>query len=214
MYTRMKTASSSALTSSCSSVGHRLSRIYTRTGDDGTTGLADGTRLAKDDVLLECQGELDELNSQLGVLLVLELPTEIRACLAEIQHTLFDLGGDLSLPDRDSVKSAQVDWLERWLDYCNADLPPLKEFILPGGNAAAAACHVARCLCRRCERRLTPLLRSGLLRPAAFAYVNRLSDLLFVLARLLARQDDSEVLWRHGRTPPEPVLKQGLCRMN
>lgn len=182
----------------------RLSRIYTRTGDAGETGLADGSRLAKDDAHLECLGELDELNSQLGVLLSLNPPDEWRPCLEEIQHTLFDLGGDLSLPGRSSVGQTQVEWLECWLDYANAGLPPLAEFILPGGNPAAAACHVARCVCRRCERRLTPLLRQGLLAPTAYAYVNRLSDLLFVLARLLARRDGGEVLWRHGRTPPLP----------
>jgi cob(I)alamin adenosyltransferase len=183
---------------------HRLSRIYTRSGDAGETGLADGSRLAKDETRLHCLGELDELNSQLGVLLSLQPPAEWRPCLEEIQHTLFDLGGDLSLPGRHSIGQAQVEWLERWLDHANAGLPPLAEFILPGGNPAAAACHVARCVCRRCERQLTPLLRQGQLSPAAYAYINRLSDLLFVLARLLARREGGEVLWRHGRVPPLP----------
>lgn len=201
---RTRTASSSAPTSLSNAVGHRLSRIYTRTGDAGTTGLADGSRLPKDAPRLECLGDLDELNSHIGLLLAQPLPAELRPCLEEIQHALFDLGGDLSLPGRDSVGQAQVDWLERWLDHGNAGLPPLKEFILPGGSPAAAACHVARSVCRRCERRLTPLLRDGLVPPAAYAYVNRLSDLLFVLARLLARREGSEVLWRHGRTLPEP----------
>lgn len=187
------------------SVGYRLSRIVTRGGDGGVTGLADGTRLAKDDPRLECQGELDELNCHLGVLLAMDVPAALRPCLEEVQHTLFDLGGDLSLPDRRSVGQAQVDWLERWLEHCNAGLPPLQEFILPGGSAAAAACHVARAVCRRCERRLTPLVRDGSLAPAAYAYINRLSDLLFVLARLLARRQGGEVLWRHGRAPSDPA---------
>lgn len=185
-------------------MSHRLSRIYTRTGDAGSSGLADGSRITKDDMRLECLGELDELNSHIGVLLAMALPAKIRSCLEEVQHTLFDLGGDLSLPGRDSVGSSQVAWLERWLDSYNTALPPLKEFILPGGNRAAASCHVARSVCRRCERRLTPLLRDGLVQPMAYAYINRLSDLLFVLGRWLAHQDSSEVLWQHDRTPPEP----------
>ncbi|WP_054774737.1 cob(I)yrinic acid a,c-diamide adenosyltransferase [Methylogaea oryzae] len=134
-------------------MGHRLSRIVTRGGDAGTTGLADGSRLPKHDARIECLGEVDELNSLIGWLAAQPLPPQWLPCLEEIQHALFDLGGDLSLPGRDSVGQVQVEWLERWLDYGNAGLPPLQEFILPGGGPASAACHVARSVCRRCERR-------------------------------------------------------------
>lgn len=187
-------------------MGHRLSRIYTRTGDAGTTHLGDGSRVRKDDARIVAHGCLDELNSELGVVLAQSIPAEMRACLEEIQHTLFDLGGDLCVPQRRSVTQTQVDWLERWLDHFNAGLPPLKEFILPSGNAPASFCHVARTVCRRCECLLATLLREGHLDSAAYAYINRLSDLLFVLARTLARQGGGEVTWQHGRIAPEPPL--------
>ncbi len=177
----------------------RLTRIYTRTGDDGSTALADGTRVPKDGPRMEAMGTLDELNSLIGVVLAGPLPDAVRACLAEIQNDLFDLGGELCVPGREAVQAAYVERLERRLDGFNAGLPPLKEFILPGGSPAAAACHVARSVCRRAERRLVTLARDGALNPQVLAYVNRLSDLLFVVARVLAREHGQEVYWQPGR---------------
>lgn len=188
-------------------MGHRLSKIYTRTGDDGTTGLADGSRVGKDSLRIAAYGELDELNSLVGLVLAQAIPEDATACLNEVQHLLFDLGGDLCIPGRDSVEQAHIDWLERWLDYFNDQLPPLKEFVLPGGNPAAASCHVARTVCRRAERTLTALGHIEPVAPLGLAFLNRLSDLLFVLARTLARAEGgSEVLWRQQRpkAPPPP----------
>jgi cob(I)alamin adenosyltransferase len=185
-------------------MGHRLSKIYTRTGDAGTTGLADGSRVAKNSLRIAAYGELDELNSHLGWLLAQAIPAEMRLCLAEIQHLLFDLGGDLCIPGRNSLVQNHIDWLETWLDHFNDALPPLKEFVLPGGNQGAAACHIARTVCRRAERTLVALAEAETVDPVAVAFVNRLSDLLFVLARVLARQDGGqEVLWQPQR-PPAP----------
>lgn len=186
-------------------MGHRLSKIYTRTGDAGTTGLADGSRVDKDSLRIAAHGELDELNSHLGWLLAQEIPAEMRTGLAEIQHLLFDLGGDLCIPGRHSLAQSHIDWLETWLDRFNDTLPPLKEFVLPGGNRSAAACHIARTVCRRAERTLVALAKAETVDPVAVAFVNRLSDLLFVLARALARQNGGqEVLWQPQR-PPAPV---------
>lgn len=182
-------------------MGHRLSKIYTRTGDDGTTGLGDGARVAKDDDRVEAFGSVDETNSALGmVLAVPDLPAAVAACLTEVQHDLFDLGGELCLPGWRAIDDGFVTRLENALDDFNADLPPLKEFILPGGGAAASACHLARTICRRAERRLCTLARDAEVNPAAARYLNRLSDLLFVIARVLARHERGrEVLWKRDR---------------
>lgn len=183
-------------------MGHRLSRIYTRTGDGGDTGLGDGSRVAKDDARIEAIGTLDELNSALGLLLAAPLPTEVAELLTEVQHHLFDLGGELSLPGETLFPDGRATWLEQHLDRLNAPLAPLSEFILPGGTPAAAQCHVARTLCRRAERRLVRLARGQAVNPAALAYLNRLSDLLFVIARFLNREAGREdVTWRNpGRS--------------
>jgi cob(I)alamin adenosyltransferase len=186
---------------SASRMGNRLSRIVTRTGDGGTTGLADGSRLDKDSARIEALGTVDELNSELGVLLAAAgLPSQVTHCLLRIQHDLFDLGGELSLPGQALIGEAHVAVLEADIGSFNATLPPLKEFILPGGSAAAAACHVARTTARRAERRCWALSRDATLNPLTLAYLNRLSDLLFVLARVLARLDGgSEVQWNRER---------------
>jgi cob(I)alamin adenosyltransferase len=182
-------------------VGNRLSKIYTRTGDDGTTGLGDGSRVAKDSARVEAYGTVDELNSSIGVLLAVPgLPAEIAACLTEVQHELFDMGGELCIPGHQVVKAEQIARLERELDRFNDALPPLKEFILPGGGPAAAACHLARTIARRAERRVCTLAKAETVSPEVTKYLNRLSDLLFVLARVLARHErGTEVLWRHER---------------
>jgi len=205
-------------------MGNRLSRIVTRTGDDGTTGLGDGTRVPKDAARIEAIGAIDELNSALGVLLALPLPElpPTRGWLLEVQHHLFDLGGELAVPGMTLMDPERVAQLEQRIGQINAELPPLKEFVLPGGSAAAAACHLARAICRRAERRCWTLARAGAARsapadtaaasgttaasgaaipPASAAslqYLNRLSDLLFVLARVYARAGGgAEVLWHH-----------------
>jgi cob(I)alamin adenosyltransferase len=182
-------------------MGHRLSRIYTRTGDDGSTGLGDGVRVPKEHLRVEAYGTVDEANSVVGVVLAVPgLPEPVRNCLIEVQHDLFDLGGELSVPGMRMVDTGYIERLERELDAFNEDLPPLKEFILPGGGAAAAACHVARTVVRRAERRLWALARAESVAPELPQYLNRLSDLLFVIARVLARHEHgSEVLWRHRR---------------
>ena len=184
-------------------MGNRLSKIYTRTGDQGSTGLGDGRRVDKDDARIEAIGAVDELNSALGLLLTESLPDAVRDCLTQVQHALFDLGGELSIPGHTLLTPAYATRLEQALDGFNADLPPLKEFILPGGNAAAATCHLARAICRRAERRAITLARSEAVNAAALIYLNRLSDLLFVIARVLARADGGkEVLWQSGRNAP------------
>jgi cob(I)alamin adenosyltransferase len=182
-------------------MGNRLSKIYTRTGDDGTTGLGDGMRVPKDSLRVEAYGTVDEANSAVGMVLSHEsLPPEIRRCLIDVQHDLFDLGGELCIPGHRIIADAQVDRLEQQLDRFNEDLPPLKEFILPGGGAAAASCHLARAICRRAERRCWSLARVETVAPEVTNYLNRLSDLLFVLARVLARQSvDGEVVWRRSK---------------
>ena len=181
-------------------MGNRLSKIYTRTGDDGTTGLGDGTRVAKDDVRVEAYGTLDELNSVLGLLLAEKLPVDITTALQPIQHELFDLGSEFCLPGYTAIAADHVQRLETTLDKFNESLPPLKEFILPGGSRAVALCHLARTVCRRAERRAWTLHRLHPQNPESIKYLNRLSDLLFVLARVIARQNcGSEVLWEHDR---------------
>lgn len=178
-------------------MGHRLTKIYTRTGDDGTTGLGDGSRIEKDHPRIDVMGDLDELNSVIGILLAHPLPDAVRQCLVDVQHLLFDIGAELSLPEHRAIDAALVTKLETLLDEFNAGLPPLKEFILPGGNPAAAACHLARAVCRRAERRLIKLHRHEEINRHTLAYINRLSDLLFVIARLLARETHlDEAQWR------------------
>ena len=185
-------------------MGNRLSKIYTRTGDDGTTGLGDGTRVPKDGARVEAYGTVDELNSAIGVLLAVPgLPADVSACLTEIQHELFDMGGELCIPGHRAITAEHVTHLERSLDGFNDALPSLQEFILPGGGPAAAACHLARTIGRRAERRVWALARTETVSPEVTQYLNRLSDLLFVLARVLARhQRGTEVLWRHDRSKP------------
>ena len=182
-------------------MGKRLTKIYTRTGDDGTTGLGDGSRVPKDSARVEAYGTVDEANSAIGMVLASEsLPDGVAECLGEVQHDLFDLGGELCIPGFTAIGADYVDRLEATLDRFNADLPALKEFILPGGGPAAAACHVARTICRRAERRVQTLAATEPVGPDALRYLNRLSDLLFVLARVIARHETgSEVLWKRGR---------------
>ena len=181
-------------------MGNRLSKIYTKTGDDGTTGLGDGTRVAKDSARVNAYGTVDEANSTIGLLLAAELPDGVRELLTRIQHQLFDLGGELCIPGHAAIFDADVDALEARLDHYNDDLPPLKDFILPGGGEAAARCHIARTVVRRAERDAVTLSRHDAVRPQAIRYLNRLSDLLFVLARVLARSSGhGEVLWDHDR---------------
>lgn len=181
-------------------MGKRLSKIITRTGDDGTTGLSDGSRVAKDDLRIEAIGTVDELNSVLGMLLSHEPAEPVHAALLRIQHELFDLGGELSLPGHSLVKDDAIERLEKDTELLNAALPPLKEFILPGGNPAASICHLARTVCRRAERRVVSLAQRTQVNAQLQVYLNRLSDLLFVIARHLARRDGgSEVQWRHER---------------
>ena len=181
-------------------MGNRLSKIYTRTGDDGTTGLGDGTRVAKDSARVTAYGTVDEANSAIGLLLASEMPGDARELLTSVQHQLFDLGGELCIPGHAAIQDEDVDRLEQELDRYNADLPALKDFILPGGGEAAARCHMARTIVRRAERETVTLSHHDAVRPQAVRYLNRLSDLLFVLARVLARAEGrGEVLWKHER---------------
>ncbi len=179
-------------------MGNRLSKIYTRTGDKGTTGLGNGDRVAKDCPRIEAIGAVDELNCIIGRVLVHDLREPIRDCLQEVQHKLFDLGGELSVPGYQAIKEEDVERLEAALNEFNGQLPPLKEFILPGGGRAAADCHMARAVCRRAERRVISLARTEQTSEDVQVYLNRLSDLLFVLCRILARDEGGvEVLWRN-----------------
>jgi cob(I)alamin adenosyltransferase len=182
-------------------MGNRLSKIYTRTGDEGSTGLGDGSRVPKEGLRVEAYGSVDEANSAIGVVLAVPgLPEPVRHCLTGVQHELFDLGGELCIPGHRMITAAYIERLEQQLDGFNEDLPPLKEFILPGGGPAAAACHVARTVCRRAERRCWSLARAETVGPEVLKYLNRLSDLLFVLARVLARNESGgDVLWQRTR---------------
>ena len=182
-------------------MGHRLSKIYTRTGDDGTTGLGDGSRTTKESLRVEAYGTVDEANSTVGLVLAVPgIPAAVVDCLTDVQHDLFDLGAELCIPGHRVVTDAGVEHLEVTLDRFNEALPPLKEFILPGGGPAAAACHLARTVVRRAERRVWALARAETIAPEVLRYLNRLSDLLFVLARVLARHEQgSEVLWKRAR---------------
>jgi cob(I)alamin adenosyltransferase len=185
-------------------MGHRLSKIATRTGDDGTTGLGDGSRVSKDDARIAAIGDVDELNSTIGVLLCEAMPSDVRDALTQIQNDLFDLGGELSIPGHSMIQESHLAQLDAWLEEYNATLRPLKEFILPGGSRAAALGHVARTICRRAERAIVSLGRvetTGV-NEAPRRYVNRLSDLLFVFSRVLNRADGgTDVLWNHQKNP-------------
>lgn len=183
-------------------MGHRLSKIYTRTGDDGTTGLGDGTRVAKTHGRIEAYGTVDEANSAIGMILAVPgLPADVAEALTQIQHELFDLGGELAVPGYRAITAEHIDQLEQRLDRFNEPLPPLKEFILPGGGPAASACHLARAITRRAERCAWALAQDEPIAPEVTRYLNRLSDLLFVVARVLARHENGqEVLWKSGRS--------------
>ncbi|MFO1467985.1 MAG: cob(I)yrinic acid a,c-diamide adenosyltransferase [Steroidobacteraceae bacterium] len=184
-------------------MGNRLSKIYTRTGDEGSTGLGDGSRVPKEDARVEAYGSVDEANSCIGVVLaVAGLPEAVRRCLIEVQHDLFDLGGELCIPTHHAISAEYVSRLEQQLDAFNEHLPPLKEFILPGGGPATAAAHVARTVVRRAERRSWSLARVEAVSAEALKYLNRLSDLLFVIARVLARHENgAETIWDRKRLP-------------
>ena len=178
-------------------MGHRLSKIYTRTGDKGDTGLGDGSRVDKDHIRVEAFGTVDELNSIIGMILAHDIPETVTECLNKVQHHLFDLGGELCIPGHTALDATYISYLEETLDHLNEDLPNLKEFILPSGGHATSACHLARTVCRRAERRVVTLARDEEVSPHSISYLNRLSDLLFVTARVLARNENgSEVLWQ------------------
>ena len=179
-------------------MGNRLSRIYTRTGDNGTTGLGDGTRVAKDSTRVEAMGTVDELNAVIGVLLTEPLPETISKTLTRVQHDLFDLGGEICIPGHVMVKAERIAVLEETLDQLNDDLSPLKEFILPGGTRAAAYCHLARTVCRRAERQLIKLGHEEAVTDVSLQYLNRLSDLLFVMCRVINKDAGcADVLWKN-----------------
>ena len=181
-------------------MGNRLSKIYTRTGDDGTTGLGDGSRVNKTCARVEAMGNTDELNCIIGILMTEQLPKSLRETMTRVQHTLFDIGGELSIPSSAMVPQARVIDLESVLDELNEELPPLKEFILPGGSQRSAVCHLARSVCRRLERSLFAVDDGHPVSPVSLQYVNRLSDLLFVVARVLNRMSGADdVLWEHDR---------------
>ena len=181
-------------------MGKRLTKIYTRTGDDGTTGLGDGSRLAKDSLRIEAIGAVDSLNSFIGRVLSQEIPAPVRECLVDVQHDLFELGAELCLPGVTKIEDVHLARLERALDGFNKDLPPLKEFILPGGSMASADAHVARTACRAAERVVVALGKAEAAGDGARRYLNRLSDLLFVLARVINRAAGRpDMLWEQGR---------------
>ncbi|TDK65277.1 cob(I)yrinic acid a,c-diamide adenosyltransferase [Sapientia aquatica] len=181
-------------------MGNRLSKIATRTGDEGTTGLGDGTRVDKDSLRVQAMGDVDELNSQIGLLLCEDLPAGLADELLLIQHDLFDLGGELCIPGYKMITEEQVAHLDALLEKCNKDLPPLKEFILPGGARSAALAHVCRTVCRRAERVVVSLGKVEVVNPEPRQYLNRLSDLMFVMSRLLNRYSgNGDVLWKHER---------------
>ncbi len=184
-------------------MGHRLSKIYTRTGDKGTTALGNNQRVAKNHPRIEAIGAVDEINGWLGLLLAHDLSKPFSQALTRIQHELFDLGGELSIPPTAIINGAQVQALEQLLDKLNEQLPPLKEFILPGGTVTASLCHLTRTTCRRAERRLVSLAQEDMVNPESLKYLNRLSDVLFVMARVLTREAGaSEILWKKSQSPP------------
>ncbi|BBP04051.1 ATP:cob(I)alamin adenosyltransferase [Sulfuriferula plumbiphila] len=184
-------------------MGYRLSKITTRTGDDGSTGLGDGSRTSKDAARVEALGDVDELNSQIGVVLAENLPAAVGDLLSEVQHGLFDLGGELSIPGYTTITEDHLAALDAAIARHNAALPPLEEFILPAGSRAASLCHVARTVCRRAERRVVTLARNEPVSPLAVQYLNRLSDLLFILCRVLNRHAGlADVCWQPKRHAP------------
>ena len=181
-------------------MGYRLSKIYTRTGDIGTTGMADGSRIEKDSIRVAAMGDIDELNSVIGMVLAKCEPGQVAETLLTIQHDLFNLGGQLSMPEYNLITEERVQWLEQTLDEMNEELSPLKEFILPGGGEAAASCHLARAVCRRAERTLVALSKEYEFSSTLRSYINRLSDLLFVSCRVLSKQaGEAEVYWQSER---------------
>jgi len=182
-------------------MGHRLSKIYTRTGDNGTTGLGDGSRVSKSSLRVRCMGTMDELNAHISVVLSYkyEIDESVAKVLTKVQHHLFDLGGELCLPGQERIPQSYVDELESQLDAYNENLEPLKEFILPGGSKASSFCHLARTVCRRAESELSQLAETEQLNPVSLGYVNRLSDLLFVIARNINKSNSvDDVLWQPG----------------
>lgn len=182
-------------------MGHRLSKIYTRTGDKGTTGLGDGSRVSKSSLRIRCMGTMDELNAHIGVVLSYqyEIDEPVTLVLTRVQHHLFDLGGELCLPGQERIPQAYVDELENELDKLNENLQPLKEFILPGGCKSSAFCHLARTVCRRAETELIELSEMEQVNPISLSYINRLSDLLFVMSRHINKNNSmDDVLWRPG----------------
>ena len=181
-------------------MGNRLSKIYTRTGDAGTTGLGNGNRVSKNSLRIHSLGEVDELNAVIGLLLTEELPEDVRELLTDVQNDLFDLGGEVCIPGMSMISEKQVQGLEQALDRLNEPLPPLKDFILPGGTRAAALAHLARTVCRRAERMLVGLAQEEAVNDGPRQYLNRLSDLLFVLGRILNRAGGrGDVLWQKGK---------------
>lgn len=183
-------------------MANRLSKIYTRTGDTGTTGLGDGSRVAKNHLRVEAMGDVDELNAVIGLLLTEPVPQEIHNCLTAVQHDLFNIGGELCMPDYVMIKAERITELENILDRFNDTLNPLKEFILPGGSRAAAYCHLARTVCRRAERTMHSLNAQEKITVNSLQYINRLSDLLFVLCRVLNQVAGvPDVLWENKAKP-------------
>jgi cob(I)alamin adenosyltransferase len=181
-------------------MGHRITKVYTRTGDDGTTALGNGKRTDKDSQRMEVIGDIDELNSLLGVLAASNLSDDMAGYLLNIQHRLFDIGAELAVPGNAVTDTSHIQRLEDLVDNYNTDLKPLKEFILPGGNMSAAICHLARSVCRRTERKIVKLGRSEYVNPNTLIYINRLSDLLFVFARIINQQKrKKEVYWDKNR---------------
>lgn len=179
-------------------MGNRLSKIYTRTGDDGTTGLGDGSRINKDSLRVEAMGDVDELNSVIGILLTETVPDILVASLIQIQHDLFNVGGEICIPGYVILHKERIENLEGSIDVLNGSLAPLKEFILPGGTKASAYCHLARTVCRRAERKLVELHRNEKVTDISLQYLNRLSDLLFVMCRIINKEANvSDVLWKN-----------------
>jgi cob(I)alamin adenosyltransferase len=178
-------------------MANRLTKIYTRTGDQGKTGLADGSRVDKFHARIESLGNIDELNSIIGILLTEKLPSDKKAILERIQHDLFDIGGELSIPNHTKIDDKKIDFLENSLDDMNNELQPLKEFILPGGSKTSSYCHLARTVCRRVERNLFKLAQTDKVNEASLKYINRLSDTLFVLARFLNKINQfDDIFWK------------------
>jgi cob(I)alamin adenosyltransferase len=182
-------------------MGNRLSKIYTRTGDDGTTGLGDGSRINKDSLRVEAMGDVDELNSVIGIMMTENVPVTLVDLLTQIQHDLFNVGGEICIPGYVILQQSRIVELEQAIDNLNEQLTPLKEFILPGGTRTAAYCHLARTVCRRAERKLVELHRNENVTDISLQYLNRLSDLLFVMCRIINQEAGvQDVLWKNERS--------------